>query len=700
MDNQRNYVLKANKVPYIVTIVLLMLSIAGSVNAKSLYVLVADWSVRLQPIRAYDIDADGKLTFQSQYNTLPWYKVGATKVTMDSDSGYLFVTYRQTNKIAIVDSKTMDPVGTFIGDGAINFSGIAYDHTKKLLYCTDRSRPYVFVYNWNADTKTLTPASNSPYKLKYSYSNEIALDDVDGILYVTNTGSNKIHAYSTSNWSLLDTITLSRVVSTISIDIKNGYLYAGAADIGNPYLTQYHLASNTELETLVESTASEGILDISVDPNSSRVYLIGGAEGQMGKIRIFSKLLHPLGQVVTSADHVGLIVPGKELGYNPLELKKTVVKIVDGDSSAQKDSADAGDLVTYRICFSNTENDYTVTDVSVIDNLPEEVTFVSASDDGVFGEYKPAEHSYQWLYPTLLTGSTACLDITVKINNNVSPRTTIINSATVNSNTTPQSSTVAELVTATNPLNIKKTVSGGIDGQTKWVDSNDVVTYNIYFDNMGNDFTATNVSVIDTLPDEVVFLEADDKEFPGLYDPNTHIYIWSGFSLAPKSAANLAITVKFKEGIQLGTIVTNDVMIQCDQTATSTSSASVRVGEGPLVIDTIQLSPSTLRRNGSATGIMAILEMPVGYKVDEVKNTPLVLSLEDDDNAMTVPANDDQVVVESRGKTYVIAVFDKNRVMDAIEGYGTKKIQITGTLSNGGIFAAHATLNITKYGPY
>ncbi len=695
MNNQEKCIFKAGKVLITLTIIVSLAVISGSATGKSLYVL-SDINGYPQPLQAYDIAANGTLEFQAEY-IIPRYNNGAVGLAIDSDSGYLFVTYVYWNYIILINSETMTTVPEMVyAPGAWNLAGIVYNHKKGLLYCVDRGRYLLWVYKWDPNTITLTPVDGAPFTLKNASAYGIALDEVDQVLYVANS-NNKIYAYNTSDWSLKRTITLNRSAVSVAVDVKNGYLYAGGGYVGNPYLTQYHLASNTQLETLVEPNAAAGVIGVAVDPNSSRVYITTGNDNEPGgdNVRVYDKYLHPIQTLYVDGNPTGLVIPGKEIGYNPLGLKKSVLKIVNGDGSASN-SVDAGDLVTYRICFSNKDNDFTVEDVDVVDTLPNQVSFVSASDDGVFGEYDPKTHTYNWLYPTLVTGSTACLDITVKVNQDVLPGTTITNSVTVNSNTTPQTTTNAEVVTASNPLNVKKTVFGAVEGTTKWVDVNEVITYNIYLDNSDNNFPATDVIVTDTLPDDLVFIKANEDIF-GLYDDNLNTYTWSIPSFAPQESVNLTLTVKLRENVAEGTTVTNIVTATSVETAPASSSVDIRAGQGPLLVTNTQVIPETIRRDGTLSGIMVVLEMPQEYKVKDVKNTPLLLSLKDDPVGITVPANSDQIVVSSLGKTYVVAVFNKDKVMNAIPGYGPKNIQIEGTLTNGGLFAGYAAINITRW---
>ena len=101
----------------------------GTTQAKSLYV-ISDIHGEPTPLQAYDIAADGSLTFQDEYD-IPRYSVyGPVGIAIDSNSEILFVTYEYSNVIQLVDAKTMVEIGTITAPGAENLAGIVYYHDK------------------------------------------------------------------------------------------------------------------------------------------------------------------------------------------------------------------------------------------------------------------------------------------------------------------------------------------------------------------------------------------------------------------------------------------------------------------------------------------------------------------------------------------------------------------------------------------
>ena len=700
MYNQKSYLSTSIKILSLIAVMLFLFSFTGTSTAKSLY-LLSDIKASPNPIQLYDIAVNGTLTYQEEYY-VNRYNGGTNKVALDSDSGYLFVTYVSWPKILLIDSKTMLarpemewPTGAYNG-----LEGIAYNHKKKQLYCVDKGRSRLWVYNWDSKNVQLTPVTpddGSSFRLDYATAYGIAIDEVHQILYVSNS-TYKVYGYSTEDWSLKKTITLNHKALCVAVDGKNNLLYTGAGFVGDQYLSQYNLKTNKILETIVESDTNIGVIDIAVDPNSSKVYCTTGHEYLPGgnNIRIFDKSLSLVSTKEIDGHPRGLAIPIQDVGYNPLNLKKEVYEILNGDDLTESDTVKAGDIVTYRISFDNIENANTVTNVKVVDQLPSVVSFVSASDNGVFGSYDESSHKYTWNYTTFVQGSSAYLDIKVKVDEDVAPMTTITNVVTISSDTTPPVTRKAEVVTESRPLNLEKTIFGASPGSTKWVDINEVVTYNIHVDNIDNNFSATDVIITDYLPEELVFISANEDVY-GIYDANSHTYTWSIPSLETQEEAELSLTVCLKEDTLDGITVTNVVTAESVETTLAESSVIFKVGDGPVEIpeENIKLYPNSVRRDGNLSGVMILLEMPQGYQITDINmNELLQLSFLE---GGTVEANDDQFVTKSAGKVCVVAVFDKNKLMEAVSGYGPKEIEITGSLTDGGLYTFYTTLNITRW---
>jgi len=561
----------------LLAVVTLMTTGTETATAKSLYMIadhVGDRPTATQPVHAYDIGADGTLTFQAEH-LIRHRVLGAVGLAMDSDSGYLFVTYEATNEIQVVDGTTMTDVGVVTAEGADNLAGIVYDHSKGLLYCVDRRTRNLYVYEWDPEALELTPAVGSPFILRGAKAYGIALDEIDGLLY-TGNGSTVVTVYSTENWSLIDTIELDRVAISVAVDVMSGYLYTGAGYAAssdpwtNFYLTKYHLAKGVQTEVQVEPDA--GVIGIAVDADTGLVYVSTGVNNAPGgdNLIVYDSELRQIGKLHVGGNPTGIAIPGKDIGFNPLNLTKELISGAAGDTApGEMPSVGTGRTITYAIGFGNRSNDFTVTDVSIVDMLPREVTFVSAEDDGVGGRYDSKTHSYRWTYADLPPTTTSMLELTVMVERDVEAGSVISNSVTINSNETPPTTTRFDVVAINNSLNLEKTIKGAPEGLVVTVEPNEIVTYTICFDNQDNDLTATDVLLIDTLPGDVEFISADTGKFKGNYDPKSHTFTWGPADLAPGSSVCFDLVVRVDPDLTTGTVIRNSAVIDSAETPAS-----------------------------------------------------------------------------------------------------------------------------------
>jgi len=109
-------------------------------------------------------------------------------------------------------------------------------------------------------------------------------------------------------------------------------------------------------------------------------------------------------------------------------------------------------------------------------------------------------------------------------------------------------------------------------------------------------------------------------------------------------------------------------------------------------VESMEIIPDTVRRDGTLTDIITVLELPESIGRDDIEEGPLLLELEKG----TVESHG-QYITESEGKIQVVAVFDKSAVMNAIEGYGPVTLKVIGTLKSGCNFYGEGTITITRF---
>ena len=589
--------------PFIVLLtVLLITAVTGTTSAKPLY-LIADINGNPIPIQVYDIAADGTLTFRAEHD-IPRYGIGAVGIAIDSDSQSLFVTYEDSSNIQLIDAITMASLGVTNVEGAENLAGIVFDNNKQRLYCVDRWTGRLYAYDWDAGTDRLTEVHGSPFALATDTAFGIALDSVNDLLYVANN-STYIRAYRTSDWSRARTISVSHNCVGIAIDDTRGLLYFGGkySESNDYYLTQYSLATGTEAAIQVEPDA--GVFGIAVDPATGFIYISTGRNNASGgdNLQVYDTALNQIDVVPITGNPTGLAISIKDIVYNPLQLSKSIVSF-EMDEVA---SVPIGGTIVYNICFNNKDNEHSVTNVSIVDTLPEELSFITADGDGKFGQYDPIMHTYTWSYPSLSPDSEdVCLKLAVQVNQDATPGTTVTNSATIQSDETAPviasvDATIAKEVIGYNPLNLSKNIIKGaveqdIGGKSERVVVGDTIIYGICFDNMENNYTVNKVSIVDTLPEEVSFITADgDGEF-GQYDPITHTYTWTYSSLsAGFQSTCLELVVQVNQGVAPGTTIINSVAIDSVETEPVVASIDATTAKEDTSYNPLNLSKNIIK---------------------------------------------------------------------------------------------------------
>jgi uncharacterized repeat protein (TIGR01451 family)/fimbrial isopeptide formation D2 family protein/LPXTG-motif cell wall-anchored protein len=224
-----------------------------------------------------------------------------------------------------------------------------------------------------------------------------------------------------------------------------------------------------------------------------------------------------------------------------LKVEKTDNKTVVG----------AGEALTYDVTVTNTGADQ-ATGVKVTDLLPAELTYVSATDGGL---YDPALRFVAWDLGTLAAGESKTVHVTATVNLDVLPGQEILNAAIVDSDQKCTDDPATPGVDECKSIDIDETPSVSIkkdDGKVTVVPGQEL-TYGLTASNTGK-VAATDVTVTDQLPAELVFVSADQG---GVYDAATGIVTWNIASLDAGNAVTVNVTAKVAETVAPGTDITN-----------------------------------------------------------------------------------------------------------------------------------------------
>jgi uncharacterized repeat protein (TIGR01451 family) len=217
-----------------------------------------------------------------------------------------------------------------------------------------------------------------------------------------------------------------------------------------------------------------------------------------------------------------------------------------------------GDTIRYTLRVTNTGS-YTAFDVTLTDNLPNQVTCQS-----VGGDYAPGgcADPLIWTIPSLPGSSVATLYITVTINAGTAGQT-ITNTGGVTGSNVPNppdpppavcldgSLPVGGICPTPVPTTTLSLVKSAADVNGPPLVEGDSVRYTLQVANTGT-YTAFNVTVTDNLPDQVTCRSVAGTYAPGCADP----LIWTIPSLPASGVATLYITVTIDTGTA-GQTITN-----------------------------------------------------------------------------------------------------------------------------------------------
>jgi len=384
----------------------------------------------------------------------------------------------------------------------------------------------------------------------------------------------------------------------------------------------------------------------------------------------------------------------KEVLYDPLNLSKSIIASpAEPNTGGGVACVNAGDTVVYAIYFDNTENDKAVTNVSLIDVIPQDVNFVAAEGKGGFGKYDAAAHTCTWTYPSVPAGSSACVTLVVQVNQDAVPGTIITNYAIIDSDQMEGTLATLDAVVIEalrDPLSLSKSVVGAADAnagaEVTYVSAGDTVTYSVCFGNNNNQ-AVSNVSIIDRLAQKVSFVSAEGDGTLGQYDARTHTYRWFYPSMPAGTNLCLKLTVRVDEDTAPSTKITNSAIIDSNEVPSTTASVDVVVYtpvKAELCIVPWSINPRTGFRKIAAT-----VRLPAGIKRSDLDGGPLVLY-------PGAIKSTGQHIFLWRGRVRIVAYFNQSDLVNAVGTGGIKRLKVVGMLKSGWPFYGESTIRIAK----
>jgi len=247
--------------------------------------------------------------------------------------------------------------------------------------------------------------------------------------------------------------------------------------------------------------------------------------------------------------------------------------------TASQSTADPGDTFTYTLTYKNM-GDGVATDVKIVDTLPEQLEYVSASPspDSVSGQV------LTWNFAFVAGNSEASITITVKVlagtpDDVVMTNTATLDSEDANGNPLDQESDSVNVEVTAPIMSITKTADAA------FYDPGDTITYTITYKNDG-DGEATGVVIKDTLPVGVTYVSSvpAPTSIAGL------LLTWSIGTMAANSVAVITVTVTVNTTVADDTLLLNSVTMDSkdangNDLPQKSSSVSVEVTAPSMTVD-------------------------------------------------------------------------------------------------------------------
>jgi hypothetical protein len=462
--------------------IVLFLSISFHVYAKSVYVIHHDPTSAMS---VFEINGSS-LIFQKQI-TLTDYGFGAIDVTVDNESEVLFVSYESDgtsggDMITLVDARTMTkldeiPLSGVNGTYAPgNVAGLAYDATRKKLYCANRNTHNLYAYDWNAENLTLTPDLRNPINLP-----ELALDKgacgltlAGDILYVSEFAygwpncfySSSVYCYNIADiFTYLSTIDMGYSAVAVNYNTLNNVLYAGAYEY--PILAKHIMLPPSNLIRDVG-----GVNGVTSDNDTGLVYLTNFSFVEVWNTSDadpanWTHTDYTSGEGYTLSNLAGLCVGPT---YKPSAF--SLIKTQDASSCVSPTNT-----ITYTLTYDIPNNDpnaiASTNNVVITDYLPPEVDFYPPSQTGT---YHPNNRTVTWNLGTVNKSSpSAAVTLTVTVNSKAKPGGSFFNRATIESDDYFNRSNVLEADvcpwSASNKIYVNAAARTGYNNGTSWANA-------------------------------------------------------------------------------------------------------------------------------------------------------------------------------------------------------------------------------------
>ena len=246
--------------------------------------------------------------------------------------------------------------------------------------------------------------------------------------------------------------------------------------------------------------------------------------------------------------------------------------------TASAEQVSPGDHITYLLTFRNVGNAI-AQNLFIEDALPDNTTFVSASDNGQL-----ADGVVTWVFPSIVPGTAGEVTLTVRADSPLPDGTRIYNVASADADLTRAAVDDATVFIDSSPiLELDKIADKAV------ANPGDLITYTLNVANSGN-ANAVNAVLEDTVPENTVFESAT-----GNFTLNGSDVTWAVDSIPVGAVGAVSLVVRIDSPLATGTSILNSATLSADNAQSTTSEVQTQIeSAASLTLDKIASSPNVM----------------------------------------------------------------------------------------------------------